>query len=165
MGIQGNLPAITQGPIDALRSNGSTMAGMGLTMEGQEPGNEVVYDALLDQAWSKDPMDILEYVKKRAERRYGVETLPPAVEQAWEILGSTIYNNSDPTTQVTIRSVIEMSPSLGLQQSLFIAFLGARFLILVLRYIEFHTALTQVSTLLAYPTIPTPRSSRFSISL
>ena len=123
--MEGNLDELTHGPLEALHVENGSMVGMGLTMEGQEPGNEVVYDALLDQAWSEDPMDILEYVKKRAERRYGVKTLPPAVEQAWEILGSTIYNNSDPTTQVTIRSIIEMSPSLGLPQSLFIAFLGA----------------------------------------
>lgn len=125
IGMEGNLHELTHGPLEALHVENGTMVGMGLTMEGQEPGNEVVYDALLDQAWSEGPMDILEYVKKRAARRYGVEALPPAVEQAWEILGSTIYNNSDPTTQVTIRSIIDMSPGMGLSQSLFSAFLGA----------------------------------------
>ena len=111
MGIQGNLPAITQGPIDALRSNGSTMAGMGLTMEGQEPGNEIVYDVLLDQAWSTMPLDISAYVKKWVARRYNLKSLSAEVEQAWGILGSTVYNNSNPNAQATIKSIFELAPN------------------------------------------------------
>ncbi|KAI0785331.1 alpha-N-acetylglucosaminidase [Irpex lacteus] len=113
VGMEGNLHEITHGPLDALNVENGSMVGMGLTMEGQEPGNEVVYNALLDQAWSKEPMDILDYVKKRAARRYTVKTLPSRAAQAWEILGSTIYNNSDPTTQVTIRGIVEVSPGMG----------------------------------------------------
>lgn len=111
MGIQGNLPAITQGPIDALYSNGSTMAGMGLTMEGQEPGNEIVYDVLLDQAWSMTPLDISIYVKKWVARRYNLKSLPVEIEQAWGILGSTVYNNSNPNAQATIKSIFELAPN------------------------------------------------------
>lgn len=119
VGMEGNLHEITHGPLDALNVENGSMVGMGLTMEGQEPGNEVVYNALLDQAWSKEPMDILDYVKKRAARRYTVKTLPSRAAQAWEILGSTIYNNSDPTTQVTIRGIVEVSPGMGLSNSVF----------------------------------------------
>ncbi len=111
IGIQGNLPAITQGPIAALHSNGSTMAGMGLTMEGQEPGNEIVYDVLLDQAWSTTPLDTQQYVKKWAARRYNLKTLPENVEQAWEILGSTVYNDSNSNSQATIKSIFELAPN------------------------------------------------------
>jgi alpha-N-acetylglucosaminidase len=37
------------------------MSGGGLTMEGQE-GNEIVYDILLDQAWSSSRLEISGYV-------------------------------------------------------------------------------------------------------
>ena len=51
MGLEGNLDELTNGPITALHGPNSSMKGVGLTMEGQE-GNEIVYDILLDQAWS-----------------------------------------------------------------------------------------------------------------
>ncbi|KAI0692938.1 alpha-N-acetylglucosaminidase [Cytidiella melzeri] len=114
LGMEGNLYEITRGPVAALNAEGGSMTGMGLTMEGQEPGNEIVYDALLDQAWSEWPLDILGYVKSWAARRYAMKPLPPALVQAWEILGSTVYNNTDPTTQATVRGIVEVSPSMGL---------------------------------------------------
>ena len=110
IGMEGNLPAITQGPIDALRANGSSMVGMGLTMEGQEPGNELVYDALLDQAWSTTPLDISDYVTKWATRRYQVKSLPSNLKKAWGILGSTVFSNQDLDSQATIKSILELSP-------------------------------------------------------
>lgn len=114
LGMEGNLHEVLNGPVEALHSNGSTMAGMGLTMEGQEPGNEVVYDALLDQAWSASPLDLVDYVTKWAARRYRTKTLPSTIAKAWEIVGSTVYNNSDPSTQSTVRSIVEVAPGLGL---------------------------------------------------
>jgi alpha-N-acetylglucosaminidase len=111
MGIEGNLPAITQGPIDALHANGSSMVGMGLTMEGQELGNELVYDVLLDQAWSPTPLNVSDYVTKWATRRYLVDSLPPELQQAWGILSSTVYSNQDPNSQATIKSIIELAPA------------------------------------------------------
>ncbi|KAI0348304.1 alpha-N-acetylglucosaminidase [Trametopsis cervina] len=111
MGMQGNLPEITAGPIAALHSNGSTMTGMGLTMEGQEPGNEIVYDVLLDQAWSSTPLALDSYVSKWAARRYGVKTLPSNVNKAWQILASTVYNTTNPNAQATIKSIFELTPN------------------------------------------------------
>ena len=112
MGMEGNLPAITQGPVDALHANGSSMVGVGLTMEGQEPGNELVYDVLLDQAWSATPLNTTDYVLKWAKRRYNVKSLPSTLEKAWTILGSTVYNNQDPNSQATIKSILELSPDI-----------------------------------------------------
>ncbi|EMD32579.1 glycoside hydrolase family 89 protein [Gelatoporia subvermispora B] len=111
MGLEGNLNAITAGPIAALSSQGSSMKGMGLTMEGQE-GNEIVYDVLLDQAWSSAPIDIASYVKSWVARRYTVEPLPSAAQEAWQILSTTVYNNQDPNSQATIKSIYELEPTL-----------------------------------------------------
>lgn len=111
MGMEGNLQSITQGPISALHTNGSTMAGMGLTMEGMELGNELVYDVLLDQAWSPVPINFTEYAKNWATRRYMIQQLPPDAAEAWDILATTVYNNSDPDSQAAIKSIFELSPA------------------------------------------------------
>ncbi|KAI0348305.1 glycoside hydrolase family 89 protein [Trametopsis cervina] len=139
LGMEGNLHEVLNGPVEALHSNGSTMAGMGLTMEGQEPGNEVVYDALLDQAWSASPLDLVDYVTKWAARRYQTKTLPSTIAKAWEIVGSTVYNNSDPSTQSTVRSIVEVAPGLGLDT---VNFAGRR-----LTFVPYDTNTTIVPAL------------------
>ncbi|CCM02759.1 uncharacterized protein FIBRA_04867 [Fibroporia radiculosa] len=111
MGFEGNLPELVTGPIQAL-SNASSMRGMGLTPEGQE-GNEIVYDILLDQAWSSTSIDIASYVEAWVARRYTVQDLPSAAQEAWTILSTTVYSNSDPNTQATIKSIFELAPDLS----------------------------------------------------
>ncbi|KAI0362277.1 alpha-N-acetylglucosaminidase [Trametes cingulata] len=111
MGLEGNLDELTHGPLAALSSPGSSMKGIGLTMEGQE-GNELVYDILLDQAWSSTPLNISTYVNGWASRRYPVKHLPQAALDAWRILSTTVYNNKDPSTQATIKGIYELAPAL-----------------------------------------------------
>ena len=110
MGMEGNLTEITRGPIAALNSPNSTMKGVGLTMEGQE-GNELVYDVLLDQAWSATPLNLSAYVDAWAARRYNVKPLPNAALDAWRTLATTVYNNADPNSQATIKSIYELAPA------------------------------------------------------
>ncbi|KAK7686427.1 hypothetical protein QCA50_010651 [Cerrena zonata] len=111
MGLEGNLDELTNGPMTALNSPGSSMKGMGLTMEGQE-GNEIVYDILLDQAWSSSPLKIADYVKSWVSRRYRTTHTPADAQNAWRILSTTVYNNKDPNSQATIKSILELRPSL-----------------------------------------------------
>ncbi|THG98535.1 hypothetical protein EW026_g3666 [Hermanssonia centrifuga] len=112
MGMEGNLPAITTGPIASLNWPGSSMKGIGLSMEGQELGNEIVYDIVLDQAWSSSALNISGYVEKWVSRRYPAKSLPPAAQKAWSILSTTVYNNQNPNTQATIKSIFEKAPAL-----------------------------------------------------
>ncbi|KAH8094672.1 alpha-N-acetylglucosaminidase [Cristinia sonorae] len=109
-GFEGNLEVLTQGPIAALTSPNSTMKGIGLTMEGQE-GNEIVYDILLDQAWSSTPLNVSTYVKNWVSRRYNVKSLPAAATQAWSTLASTVYNNTNTGSEATIKSILELTPA------------------------------------------------------
>lgn len=111
MGLEGNLEELTHGPIDALRSPGSSMKGMGSTMEGQE-GNEIVYDVVLDQAWSPEPLDISKYVDHWATRRYLDKQVPDAVKEAWQILSSTVYNNMDRDVPAVGKGILELRPAL-----------------------------------------------------
>ncbi|RPD65623.1 alpha-N-acetylglucosaminidase [Lentinus tigrinus ALCF2SS1-6] len=111
MGLEGNLNELTHGPLAALNSPGSSMKGIGLTPEGQE-GNEIVYDILLDQAWSSVPLNITAYVDGWVARRYNVKPLPKAAHDAWRLLSTTVYSNTDVNSQATIKSIYELAPAL-----------------------------------------------------
>ena len=111
MGFEGNFVNITVAPLNALGSPGGSMVGMGLTPEGLE-GNEIVYDVLLDQAWSPTPINRTSYISSWVSRRYYVGNLPSAAVDAWELLGSTVYNNQNPLTQATVKSILELAPAL-----------------------------------------------------
>ncbi|KAJ3481876.1 hypothetical protein NLI96_g7362 [Meripilus lineatus] len=112
MGMQGNLQLLTTKPLEALNSSGSSMKGMGLTMEGQE-GNEIVYDVLLDQAWSSTPLNVSGYGRNWTMRRYQSSDLPDSVYNAWSTLDGVIYNIQNPGTQSAIKSIFELAPSLS----------------------------------------------------
>jgi alpha-N-acetylglucosaminidase len=102
MGLEGNLPDLTTEPLYALE-NTPSMAGVGLSMEGQE-GNEVlqlrseliqiVYNLLLDQAWMNTSIDSAQYVVNWIERRYGPNNTTPEILQAWDLLRLSVYNNT-----------------------------------------------------------------------
>ncbi|KAF4628191.1 hypothetical protein G7Y89_g9960 [Cudoniella acicularis] len=112
MGLYGQIMNITINPIEALASS-SSLVGFGLTMEGQE-GNEVMYDLLLDQAWSKSPIDTDAYFSNWVTRRYaGSGELPNELYQAWDMMRTTVYNNTNlaASTAVT-KSILELSPSI-----------------------------------------------------
>ncbi|KAF8530610.1 C-terminal domain-containing protein, partial [Hysterangium stoloniferum] len=110
-GFEGYLKNVTVAPIEALNSPNSSMSGFGLTMEGQE-GNEIIYDIFLDQAWSSSPLNISSYVSSWVGRRYRISKLPVTVQRAWSILSNTVYNNTDPNTQATVKSILELAPAL-----------------------------------------------------
>ncbi|KAF9233215.1 glycoside hydrolase family 89 protein [Melanogaster broomeanus] len=111
MGFEGNFVNVTAEPLRALSSPGSSMVGMGLTPEGLE-GNEIVYDVLLDQAWSPTAINRTSYVSSWVSRRYNVRSLPAAAVNAWQLLGSTVYSNQDPLSQATVKSILELAPAL-----------------------------------------------------
>lgn len=93
MGLYGQVENVTYNPVQALGNSSSTMVGMGLTMEGQE-GNEVIYDILLDQAWSEAPLNSRDYFEKWVTSRYHSDSLPSAAYDAWDTLRTTVYNNT-----------------------------------------------------------------------
>ncbi|KAK0934967.1 hypothetical protein LTR29_013464 [Friedmanniomyces endolithicus] len=112
MGLYGQVENVTVNPIQALANASSTMVGMGLTMEGQE-GNEIMYDILLDQAWSSTPLSSSTYFHDWVTARYhGPATLPAGLYSAWESMRKTVYNN----TQINVanavtKSIFELAPN------------------------------------------------------
>ncbi|TKA82717.1 hypothetical protein B0A55_01289 [Friedmanniomyces simplex] len=111
-GLYGQVENVTINPIEALANATSTMVGMGLTMEGQE-GNEIMYDILLDQAWSSTPLNTATYFHDWVTARYhGPATLPAGLYSAWDSMRKTVYNN----TQISIanavtKSIFELAPN------------------------------------------------------
>lgn len=115
MGLYGQVENVTIDPIIALANTSSTMVGMGLTMEGQEPStaNEIMYDILLDQAWSKTALDTDVYFQDWVTTRYqGALSLAPGLYRAWNTLRQTVYNNTDLTISTAVtKSIWELKPN------------------------------------------------------
>ncbi|KAK7227558.1 hypothetical protein V2G26_015561 [Clonostachys chloroleuca] len=112
MGLYGQIMNITINPVQALHADSSTMVGLGLSMEGQE-GNEIVYDLLLDQAWSTTPIDTQEYFHDWVSSRYGASSnaIPKGLYAAWEIVRPTVYNNTHLAANAVPKSILELVPS------------------------------------------------------
>ncbi|KAK4949695.1 hypothetical protein LTR10_011536 [Elasticomyces elasticus] len=112
-GLYGQVMNVTINPISAL-ANSSSLVGFGLTMEGQE-GNEIMYDLLLDQAWSGSPIDLTTYFHNWATTRYSNATqgtLPPQMYQTWDALLHSVYNNTNLTAaQAVTKSIYELAPN------------------------------------------------------
>ena len=65
------------------------LCGIGLTPEGIEQ-NPVMYALMLENVWRDKPVDLDNWLKDYARRRYGAENADAA--NAWMILKNTVYN-------------------------------------------------------------------------
>jgi alpha-N-acetylglucosaminidase len=111
MGLYGQIQNITINPIEALASS-SSLVGFGLTMEGQEQENQIVYDLLLDQAWSATPIDTEQYFEDWVTTRYsGSNAVPQGLYNAWETMRTTVYNNTNLASSAVTKSIFGLEPS------------------------------------------------------
>ncbi|CAJ2509978.1 Uu.00g058780.m01.CDS01 [Anthostomella pinea] len=112
MGLYGQVENVTINPVQALANESSTIIGMGLTMEGQE-GNEIMYDILLDQAWSSKPLDSRVYFGEWVTSRYhGAASLPAGLYSAWDTTRQTVYNNTEISlANAVTKSIFELQPN------------------------------------------------------
>jgi alpha-N-acetylglucosaminidase len=125
MGLYGQVMNITINPIEAL-ANSTNLIGFGLTMEGQE-GNEIVYDLLLDQAWNPTPIETESYFADWVSSRYNhggrtnsqpgsssPNTIPQELYTAWDLLRTTVYNNTNLTAATAVvKSILELEPAIS----------------------------------------------------
>jgi alpha-N-acetylglucosaminidase len=112
MGLYGQVMNITVNPVEALH-NSTSLVGYGLSPEGQE-GNEIVYDLLLDQAWSSTPIDTEVYFHDWVTSRYeGNDTmpLPHSLYAAWDMVRTTVYNNTNLAANAVPKAIYELVPS------------------------------------------------------
>ncbi|XP_062511112.1 alpha-N-acetylglucosaminidase-like isoform X2 [Corticium candelabrum] len=103
-GLYGNLTRIATGPLADRAAPGSTMDGVGITMEAIEH-NPIVYELMLEMGWRSSPFDLDEWVRQYAVRRYGTKN--DALLAAWHILQTTLY-----TIPSTSKSQVEVRPSI-----------------------------------------------------
>jgi len=112
MGLYGQIEDVTVNPIEAL-ADSKSLIGFGLTMEAQE-GNEIMYDLLLDQAWSASPIDTETYFHNWVFRRYsGTGEISKEVYTAWDEIRATVYNNTNSSIIAVTKSIFELSPSIS----------------------------------------------------
>lgn len=112
MNLFGKITNITVNPVEALKESDS-LVGFGLTPEAYE-GNEVVYDLLLDQAWSSEAIDTKPYFHDWTSRRYaGASSLPVPLYKAWEILRENVYDHKSPDVPCAGVGVYQLVPSLS----------------------------------------------------
>lgn len=113
MGLGGRIMNLTINTT-AAASSSSSLVGFGLTMEGQEQENQIVYDLLLDQAWSSSPINTTAYFRDWATSRYyGQGPVPEGIHKAWEILRTTVYNNTNPILTAVPKSIFGLEPSIN----------------------------------------------------
>ncbi|WP_432714563.1 alpha-N-acetylglucosaminidase [Pedobacter sp.] len=87
----GDMGRIANDPLEALNSeNSGNMSGIGLTMEGIEQ-NPAVYSLMLEHVWNTKPIQLDDWLKDYAQRRYGKKNA--AAEKAWKILRNTVYSH------------------------------------------------------------------------
>jgi len=112
MGLYGQVESVTVNPIQALANASSTMVGLGPTMEGQE-GNEIMYDILLDQAWSKTSLDSGRYFRDWVTSRYhGAASIPVGLYNAWDSMRRSVYNNTGlSVANAVTKSIFELTPN------------------------------------------------------
>lgn len=68
---------------------GKNIKGIGLTMEGAQ-NNPVMFELMTELPWRDEQVDKAEWLKSYAKARYGVSD--PVIDEAWSVLGNSIYN-------------------------------------------------------------------------
>lgn len=110
--MYGILDSIASGPVDARKSENSTMVGVGMSMEGIEQ-NPVVYDLMSEMAFQHNKVDVESWIHLYSKRRYGQSV--PLIQDAWNILHHTVYNCTDGAydkNRDIIVSIPDVDPSL-----------------------------------------------------
>jgi alpha-N-acetylglucosaminidase len=74
-------------------SDAGRLSGIGTLNEGNDV-NPIVFDQFYEMAWRNKPVDLKEWVRQYAWRRYGKDN--PNARKAWEILATTLYECKDP---------------------------------------------------------------------
>jgi alpha-N-acetylglucosaminidase len=85
------------------------LSGIGTLNEGNDV-NPVVFDQFYEMSWRDQPMNVAEWVRQYACRRYGKDD--PNARKAWEILATTLYDCQD-TRHGPQGNFLAMPPSLS----------------------------------------------------
>jgi alpha-N-acetylglucosaminidase len=88
--LYGRMNNVANDPVEAKNNPASgKMSGIGLTPEAIEQ-NPVIYELMLEHAWNNKNINLDEWLKAYAQRRYGAKN--KNAENAWMTLKNTVYN-------------------------------------------------------------------------
>lgn len=97
VGLHGKMKHVIDEFYQAKSSSfGSTLKGVGMTMEGSE-NNPVMFELLCELPWREARFDKDRWLKDYTVARYG--KADPAVQEAWILLSNSIYNCPPENTQ------------------------------------------------------------------
>jgi alpha-N-acetylglucosaminidase len=111
VGMFGRMSHVAADPSAALKDPQSgKLWGIGLTPEGIEQ-NPALFELMLENVWQDGPVDVAEWLKGYAKKRYGAENA--SVNEAWQILERTVYNGG--LGEGTPESIVVARPTLSKQ--------------------------------------------------
>ena len=98
VGLHGKMNYVIDGFYDAKAHEhaGSTLSGVGMTPEGIE-NNPVMYELAMELPWRAERFDKQTWLSNYVTARYGC--YDSALQQAWQLLGQSIYNCPKASTQ------------------------------------------------------------------
>jgi alpha-N-acetylglucosaminidase len=88
--LAGNLAEVELRMDDAFKNGGTNLSGVGCTLEGLDM-NPMMYEFVLERAWSNEPVDVNQWIRNWAKRRNGKPD--KNVEKAWNILFEKVYTS------------------------------------------------------------------------
>ncbi|HEY0432672.1 MAG TPA: alpha-N-acetylglucosaminidase [Chitinophagaceae bacterium] len=97
--MNGALKEVESRMENSFRSAGRNLWGIGSTLEGFGV-NPVAYEFVLEKAWSKGPVNVDEWIRKWAARRYGKPD--EHAMHAWDILLRTTYAEPAGVSRATL---------------------------------------------------------------
>ena len=106
MGLDGEVPVIAQDPMYT-KQRTKNMSGIGITPEALE-NSPIVYELFFDTTWSKDPINVNEWVESYAQRRAGGTS--ESLLKAWDILIETAYADKKEYIQGAAETVVNARP-------------------------------------------------------
>ena len=89
VGLHGRMDQLLDNYYSLSTNHYSLRKGIGFTMEGSE-NNPIMFELMSELPWRPEKFTKEEWVSNYVKARYGVED--PAIQKAWQVLASTIYN-------------------------------------------------------------------------
>ncbi|RVU03049.1 alpha-N-acetylglucosaminidase [Mucilaginibacter limnophilus] len=86
--LAGNLKQVEERMENAFINGGKNMWGVGSTLEGFDM-NPVIYEYVLEKAWSAGPTDTDKWIANWAARRHGAAS--DSIVRAWNVLNNEVY--------------------------------------------------------------------------
>lgn len=108
IGLYGRFDIVNNDVLDARAAPGSSMVGIGLTMEGINQ-NYFIYEIMAELAWRNTSVDANSWTEQFAFRRYGIKDSRHPSVTAWKLLREVVYNSNQTWTSVT-KSMTNLRP-------------------------------------------------------